>query len=450
MAPNTVRFALTSLCLSMLMSSLDTSIANAGLPVLAKTFSASFQAVQWIVLAYLLAITTLIVTAGRLGDLAGRRRLLLAGIGLFTAASGLCGLAPSLPILVAARGVQGLGAAAMMALSMAFVSETVPKDKTGRAMGLLGTMSAVGTTLGPSLGGVLLAAFGWRAIFLVNVPLGLLNLFLAYRFLPADVRKVEPERAPFDLRGMLAMAFTLAAYALSMTLGRGRFGPMNGAFLLAAVVGVLVFVRVETSATAPILPLAVFRDKALTASLGMNSIVSTVMMSTLVAGPFYLSRTLGLEPALAGLVLSAGPLVAALAGIPAGRMVDRFGAARVTVAGLAGMATGCLALSIVPASLGIPGYLLPIVCLTSSYALFHVANNTSVLSVVRPEQRGVISGLLSLSRNLGLVTGASVMGAIFAAAGMQTTFAVASILVISALTAAVRKEGRALPCPSCP
>ena len=137
-----------------------------------QAFAASFQDVQWIVLAYLLAITTLIVSVGRLGDLVGRRRLLLAGIVLFTVASLLCGVAPTLWLLIAARAAQGLGAAIMMALTMALVGETVPKARTGSAMGLLGTMSAIGTALGPSLGGVLIAGFGWRAIFLVNVPLG--------------------------------------------------------------------------------------------------------------------------------------------------------------------------------------------------------------------------------------------------------------------------------------
>ena len=156
-----VRWVLASLSLSMLLSSLGTSIANVGLPTFAVVFHASFQQVQWVVLAYLLAITTLIVSVGRLGDITGRRRLLLAGIFLFTAASVLCGLAPTLGLLIAARAAQGLGAAIMMALTMAFVGETVPKARTGSAMGLLGTMSAIGTALGPSLGGVLIATLGW-------------------------------------------------------------------------------------------------------------------------------------------------------------------------------------------------------------------------------------------------------------------------------------------------
>src|SRR5215203_6467239 len=197
-----VRGALAGLSLSMLLSSLGTSIANVGLPALAQAFTASFQQVQWIVRAYLLAITTLIVSVGRLGDLTGRRRLLLAGIFLFTVASVLCGFAPTLWLLIAARAAQGLGAAVMMALTLAFVGETVPKAKTGSAMGLLGTMSAIGTALGPSLGGVLIAGFGWRAIFLVNVPLGILTFVLTYRHLPVDqpIGPLGPKtgRASFD------------------------------------------------------------------------------------------------------------------------------------------------------------------------------------------------------------------------------------------------------------
>ena len=452
-----VRLALASLSLSMLMPSLDTSIANAGLPTLAHVFSATFQEVQWIVLAYLLAITTLIVSVGRLGDIVGRRRLLLAGIGLFTGASLVCGLAPTLWLLIAARAAQGLGAAIMMALTVALVSETVPKTKTGSAMGLLGTMSAIGTTLGPSLGGLLLAGFGWRTIFLVNVPLGILNLVLACRSLPADRWRPDTHRAGFDGLGTLLLGLTLAAYALAMTTGRGRFGSLNVALLVAAVVGIGLFLFAEAKAASPLIRMTMFRGPVLSASLTMITLVSSVMMATLVVGPFYLSRALGLEAALVGLVLSVGPLVAAVTGVPAGRIVDRLGVHRVTVVGLGCVAAGCFVLSVLPASFGIAGYVAPIAVVTAGYALFQTANNTAIMTDVRQDQRGVVSGLLSLSRNLGLITGASVMGAVFAsasgsvdigtarpedvAAGMRFTFGVASMLVVFAVAVAVGRPG---------
>jgi EmrB/QacA subfamily drug resistance transporter len=450
-----VRWVLASLSVSMLLSSLGTSSANVGLPTLAQAFNASFQHVQWVVLAYLLAITTLIVSVGRLGDVIGRRRLLLAGICLFTLASMLCGIAPTLGLLIGARAAQGLGAAVMMALTMAFVAEAVPKERTGSAMGLLGTMSAVGTALGPTLGGVLIAGFGWPSIFFINVPLGLLGLVLAQRYLPADRRASTFDRARFDPVGTLLLALTLAAYALAMTIGRGGgFGPLNMTLLLAAVVGVGLFLRAESTAASPLIRLAMFRNPLLSAGFAMSALVTTVVMATLVVGPFYLAGALGLDAARVGLVMSSGPIAAALTGVPAGRLVDRFGSHRTSIAGLVAMAVGSAVMIMLPTRFGVPGYMAPLVVITAGYALFQAANNTAVMTNIPPDQRGVVSGLLNLSRNLGLITGASVMGAVFAlgaattslvtaspaavAAGMRITFAVAAALVMAALLIASR------------
>jgi len=448
-----VRWALASLSLSMLLSSLGTSIANVALPTLAQAFTASFQEVQWVVLAYLLAITTLIVSAGRLGDMTGRRRLLLAGLIAFTVASGLCGAATTLWLLAGARAAQGLGAAIMMALTMAFVSEIAPKERTGSAMGLLGTMSAIGTALGPSLGGILIAGLGWRSIFLVNLPLGMLALLLAYRYLPVDRPMPKADRAGFDNAGTLALALTLAAYALAMTIGRGSFGPLNVALLLAAAFGVGFFVLAERRAASPLFRLAMFRDPVLSASLGINLLVAAVMMATLVVGPFYLSRALGLDEALVGTVMSIGPIISTLSGVPAGRIADRLGAPFMIIVGLIQMAVGVLALSVLPGMFGIAGYVAAIVVLTPGYQLFQAANNTAVMMDVAADQRGVVSGMLSLSRNLGLITGASFMGAVFAfasgeidiagarsdavATGMRMTFAVAAALMVGSLVIAI-------------
>jgi MFS family permease len=431
---------LTSLALSMLMPSLDTSIANAGLPILATAFDATFQQVQWIVLAYLLAITTLIVSVGRLGDSFGRRRLLLIGIGIFTAASLCCALSPGLGWLIGARAVQGLGAAIMFALTVALVADAVPKARAGSAMGLLATMSATGTTLGPSLGGLLMASVGWQAIFLLNVPLGLLNVWLVYRFLPAD--RASGPRVPFDYSGSAVLMLTLAAYALAMTL-EGLMWPL----LLASLCGAGVFILVEMKAQSPLIRLSLFSDARLSSSLALTLLVTTVMMTTLVVGPFYLHRGLGLSSAMVGVTLSVGPLLSALSGVPAGRLVDRFGAQRIVPGALLGMACGCALLALLPMSLGLPAYVLPIMLIAAGYALFQAANNTGLMAGVSQDQRGVVSAMLGLARNLGLITGAAVMGAVFAlaagdptqapataiASGLHTTFGVATALMLLTL-----------------
>ncbi len=451
---------LAALSLSMLLSSLGTSIANVGLPSMAYAFNASFQGVQWIVLAYLLAITTLIVSAGRLGDILGGRRLLLAGITLFTVASVLCGMAGTLGQLIAARALQGVGAAIMMALTHAFIGAAVPPSRTGSAMGLLGTMSAVGTAVGPSLGGLLLAWFDWRAIFLLNLPLGIAALVLARRYLPVPQasapRTAAASHAGFDVAGTTLLGLTLAAYALAVTIGRGHVGIVNAVLLAAAAGGFGLLLYVESIVASPLIHVSMFRDRVLRSSLAMNALVSTVMMATLVVGPFYLSRSLALSAMSVGVAMSVGPIVTALIGVPAGRIADRLGAARMTLIGLVGIAMGSFLLSMLPASLGVSGYLGPIAIMTAGYGVFQTANNTVVMSGASATMRGVTSGMLNLSRNLGLITGASVMGAAFAIAsrspeltranalavraGMRGTYALAAMVIVAALAIGARDD----------
>jgi MFS family permease len=354
-------------------------------------------------------------------------------------------------VLIAARAVQGLGAAIMMALSIAFVSEIMPKGKTGSAMGLLGTMSAIGTATGPALGGLLIAKAGWPSIFFLNVPIGIIAFLLAWRFLPAS--RPETNKGRFDITGTLLLALALAAYALAMTIGRGSFGTINLVLLAASLTFGILFVVTEKKMAAPLIRLDLFKNTSLTAGLAVSLLVSSVIMATLVVGPFYLSGALHLEALTIGLILSAGPATAAFTGIPAGRLADRFGSGRMTMAGLAAMATGSSALAMSPPTFGVAGYIVPIIIMTAGYAVFQTANNTSVMAIAGPDQRGITSGMLSLSRNLGLITGTAALGAVFAfasgasepatagsvavTAGLQVTFAAGAILILSALAIAV-------------
>lgn len=385
-------WALAGLGLTMLLSSLGTGIANVGLPTIAKAFGAPFASVRWVVLAYLLAVTVLVVAAGRLGDRFGRRRLLLSGIALFTLASVACASADRLDGLIAARAVQGIGGALMMALTLALVGEIVARDRVGRAMGLLGTLSAIGTALGPPLGGALIDRCGWPALFLVNLPLGVVALLLVGRGLPRDRR---------DPAGAFA--------------GDGAVP------------------RPASSS-----PSRLLRNRELRNGLAGSTLASTVAMTTLVVGPFYLSGALHLGATDTGLAMSAGPLVAAVAGVPAGRGVDRWGAARMVAIGLVAMALGAAALAAVSAATGLPGYVLPVMLLTAGFAIFQTGNNTAVLGAAEADQRGLVSGGLHLSRHLGFVAGASAMGTIYASqadvvSGTRTAFAVATGLIVAAL-----------------
>jgi MFS family permease len=382
----------------MLLASLGTSIANIALPALAGAFSATFSEVKWVVVAYLAALTVCVVLAGRLGDIFGLKRVLAAGLGLFAIASLLCGLAPNLWFLIAARVLQGVGAAVLMTLAMALMRETASRERLGRAMGLLGTVSALGTALGPSLGGFIIAATGWQGIFLMQVPLTVVALVLAMSLLPNGT--LTENRQQVRIWAMLS--------------------------------------------------------RRLVPNLLMNLLVAAVMMTTLMVGPFYLGGSLGLKEAMVGLIMSVGPAISIVSGFPSGRAVDALGAQPVVRIGLALLAAGAFLLSILPDMIGVAGYILAIVVLTPGYQLFQAANNTAALTDAPKHQRGAVSGLLNLSRNVGLIAGATAMSAAFVlgagtgnleqasamaiAQGMRLTFILAGGMMALSLLVAIGRS----------
>ena len=380
-----------ALALAMLLASLGTSAANIALPALAEAFSAPFAEVQAVVVSYLAALTVAMVIAGRLGDNHGAKPILLAGLGLFFVGSLFCGLSQNLWSLICARAVQGIGAAFLMTLSMALMRQTASEASVGRAMGLLGTVSALGTALGPTLGGVLVPVTGWRGIFWAQLPLAAIAFSLVFAMLPNEAGNGKPASA--SLRSVL--------------------------------------------------------HRALLPNLLVNLLVATVMMTTLVVGPFYLGLGLGLKETLVGFLMAIGPVISIFSGIPSGRLVDAWGSSRVLMIGLALMAVGAFLLAYTPNTIGVVGYALSITVLTPGYQLFQAANNTAALAGVPRDRRGTASGLLGLSRNIGLIGGASVMGAVFTfgvgtqevaraapaaiATGMQLTFLLAGAMITVAI-----------------
>ncbi len=388
--------ALASLGLAMFLSTLGASIANVALPTLSRAFGAELDAVQWVAVGYLGAMTAVVVLAGQAGDRFGLRRMLLAGLALFAGASLLCALASGLWSLVAARAVQGAAAAFLMALAMALVRQAAGKDRVGRAMGLLGTMSAVGTATGPALGGWILSVAAWQALFWALVPISLAALAMVWIFVPASGGAGKP-------------------------------------------VGRLPF----AAASAGLMP-----------HLAANALVAAVMMATLVVGPFYLGGVLDLPEARIGLVMSVGPLIAVFCGVPSGRLVDAWGARTVMRLGFAALTVGAFGLVLLPGCLGVAGYLVAIGFLTPGFQMFQAANNTAVMAQAEEARRGMISGLLNLSRNLGFVAGtlgsglalslivradmgAAAPGAI--AEAMQATFAIGGAALALGLVVSLRR-----------
>uniref|UniRef100_UPI0025B6BD3B MFS transporter n=1 Tax=Aeromonas caviae TaxID=648 RepID=UPI0025B6BD3B len=361
--PVTHRLGLAGLGLATLLPMLAGSMANLVLPALGQDFGVPFASLQWVLVAYLLGITSLTVVAGRLGDRLGRRRLLLWGTGVFALASLLCALALSIGWLIAARTLQGAGAACMLVLSLAMAGELVPPARRGWSMGLLGTLSACGTALGPSFGGLLIGGFGWQAPFLL-LPLTLLALGCAWRALPRDEAGSAEEGLP--LTSLLLLVTALLCYGLALTRG-SPLGVWPG---IGALVAMVLFVRADSGASRPLLPLALLGASRRRGGIIASALVASVMVATLLIGPFYLHGAFALDMGTVGLMISMGPLLAALSGMPAGWLVDRVGATPVVRLGLGLMVVAAVLLALLDRALGPLGYLLPILLLTAGYALF--------------------------------------------------------------------------------
>ncbi|MHA4807507.1 MFS transporter [Flavitalea flava] len=424
---SSLNFALFGISLILFMVNLDASIVVVGLPAMIKSFHSGFVTAQWIVLSYMLALTALIAGAGRLGDLFGKKKLYLCGIAVFTLASLGCGLAANAGTLITLRALQGVGAAFCISLSFAIAGDMVPKERMGKTMGILTTMVPLGIASGPTVGGLLLSVFGWPSMFLVNIPIGIMAWLLINKHTQAN-RPPDPARV--DYMGMLLLALALGSYALGMTYmeEKGIGHPLVVSLLIGAVLGLILFVFYESRTPHPFLKISMFRNGVLSSSLLASVLVYVVMTSTFLLFPFYLGRACDFKPLTVGLIMSFGPLFTALLSVQAGRIADRFGARRIMLAGVLIMAAGCLAMSTVNPGQGILGFIWRIGILQLGLTFFQTPNNATVMELAAPDQRGLLSGLLSLSRSTGQITGAAVMGTIFAilvtgAAGTDTTSA---------------------------
>ncbi len=337
------------------MATLDGNIVNVALPTLGVELRAHVDALQWIVNGYLLAITATLVVMGRLGDRLGHRTLYAGGLVVFTLGSALCGLAPGIGALVAARVLQALGASAMMAIGTAIVTASFPAEMRGRALGSIGTVVAVGLTLGPPLGGLILSHLSWRWVFYVNLPVGIAGTAWALRVLP-----------------------------------RGGF------------------------AGGPLLDTAIFRIPAFSLGLAAGFLSYAAMFSQTFLTPFLLARVLRLRPGRLGLVLSAVPIALAAASPLAGWISDRFGARRLPAFGMAVLAGALSTLSLAGASSTVASVMAHLFVAGVGMGLFQAPNNAAVMSALPRERLGSGGGFLATARNAGMAVGVGVAGTLFA------------------------------------
>jgi EmrB/QacA subfamily drug resistance transporter len=399
--------------LGVFMSTLDGGITNIALPALLRVFHSGFPTVQWVALAYLMVIASCTLAAARLGDLRGKKRMFALGIVLFTTGSVLCALAPGIRALALLRAFQATGAVLMGGLGMAIVTTAFPPEERGLALGFIGTTVSVGIALGPTLGGLILGLAGWRWLFLVNLPVGIIAWLVVRRQVPNDPPAASGER--FDIPGTLLTFLTLGAYTVGMTMGqRLGFGyPLVLILLATGVVALIGFIAVERRVRAPMLDLTLFRNLPFALNLCMGFLIFVVMGGMFLL-PFFLDLVLHLPPEKAGLLIATVPVSMGLVAPWAGALADRFGSRIISLAGLLVTMVACLLISTLPANVSTIGYILRLVPFGIGIGMFQSPNNRAIMQAAPLHRLGVASGLLALSRTLGMVTGMPLLGAIFA------------------------------------
>jgi EmrB/QacA subfamily drug resistance transporter len=408
-------WVMLGISLGVLMYTIDTSIVNIALPTLVKSLNTDFATVQWVSLSYVLVVTALVLGAARLGDVFGKKPLYLGGLIVFTVSSLLCGLAPSIEALIGARALQGLGAVMISALGAAIIAEIFPAAERGKALGIIGAVVSLGIALGPSVGGVLIGVSGWRSIFLVNLPIGILASLVVNKHMP-HVHKYQ-ERQSFDFWGSLTISLTLLCFSLGMTEGQ-RYGFVSGlpvALLLLSVLGLVGFIFIESRIAQPMLDLSLFHSQVFSLSLVSGWLVFMALGGSSFLIPFFLQLVMHYSIAHIGWLMAIIPIVGGLVSPLAGNLSDRFGTRQIMLIGLLLMLLGCLAISTLDAKMQDLDYGLRVILLGLGWGIFQSPNNGAILGAVPPQRLGIASGLLSLTRTLGQTTGLPLFAAIFAA-----------------------------------
>ncbi len=404
---------LAAVGMSILMGTIDMSIVNVSLPILVKQLDTDFSTIQWVVLGYVLINTSLMLGAARLGDMHNKKHLYVLGLALFTVGSFFCGLSGNVYWLIAFRILQGCGGVFLQALGMALVVEMFPGYERGRALGLTGGIVSIGLASGPALGGIIIGTLGWRWIFWINIPIGTLAIFTLLFFVPP----VPPHRKGqrFDLAGALTLMLLLTCYALAMTRGQqsGFDQPVIHYLFAAAAVGAAAFLVLEKYARQPMVDFRLFHNLLFALGILLGFATFILLGGTMFIIPFFLKYVQNYSTHMVGLLLMVVPIGEGIISPIAGRLADRFGPLGIRLAGNILIVAGCFSMSTLQADTTIAGYMARVLPLGLGIGAFQATNNTAVMGAVPVERLGIASGLLALSRNLGVTTGLPIIGALF-------------------------------------
>ena len=436
------RWILSSIAFAAFMCTLDSSIVYISLPVISKSFHVSIDGVSWVVIVYLLILTSAIPFFGKLGDRIGLIRLFVAGYSVFVSGSFLCGISFSLYMLIFSRFLQALGGAALYALPAAIITRYLPLEKRGYSFGILGTTAAVGFALGGPLGGLITAHFGWQWVFLINVPIGICAILIVLRKFPREKQNLQI-RDRFDIPGVFYCFSGLASLMLALNMGikLGWLSPMIIGLLVSSAVFLILFIRQENNFNYPLLDLKVFRIKNFTYPNLGNFFIFMAANGTNFILPFYLLDTKGIKADKTGLILMAFPVANMIVGPLAGKASDRISPRLLCILGTSLSIAATLFFSFSMHFSGIWPVISFLLITGGSLGLVVPPNNNQIMRAAPKDAPGVASGILRTLTNLGAVMGVALFQIIFSLSfvekGLQYAIYFAAVLYGLALIVSI-------------
>lgn len=439
-----------TVCVGAFMGQLDASIVTQAFPIMQRYFHSTIVAVQWVGLAYLLVLVSLLAAVGRIADMVGRKLLYTYGFIIFILGSALSGFAPTLDLLVGARILQGVGAAMLQANSVAIIVAATPEKKLGQAIGIQGAAQALGLALGPGVGGLLIALGGWQLIFFVNVPVGIIGTALGWFLIPRSTHLSK--RVSFDWWGLAIFVPSIVALLLSISEGNdlGWTSPqILGLFVVFLVMG-FIFIRRELKVEHPMIDLSLFSHVQFSAGIVSGLLSYLVLFGVLFVVPFLLVNSLQVPVARAGLELMVMPAGLGLVAPFSGRLADKLGAKPLTVTGM--LLTGAMLLVLALSHSNVALFLIELGLVGVGLGLFTPPNNAAIMGSAPVNKSGLASGILNMTRGMGTSMGLALTGLVFeimvgknlhspstVASGFDAAcFFLAGVAIIAAFLAALR------------
>jgi len=391
-----------NISIGIFMSTLDASVVNISLPTITQALDTHLKAVAWVVIAYLIVITGCLLWMGRLADLFGQKRIYLFGLVTFTVGSALCGLSSTIYFLIGSRMIQGLGAAALMAVGPAIITTIFPERDRGQALGIIGSIVSVGFITGPLLGGFLVEHFGWRSIFFVNLPVGAFGIFLSSRVLKGSK---ATGRAQVDVWGALLLFFFLTFLLLFLNqAGEGWWSLPHG-WLLMSLCSLILFLVVEYRSPSPLVDLHLFRRRLFISSLGTSLFSFWMNAAHAFILPFFLQNILNFSPSKVGMLIFPVAFTVMVTAPLGGRISDRVGVKIPATIGLTVTSLTIFSFTFLGSSVSDYSILWRQVLLGIGIGFFNPANNSAIIGSLSKDRIGLASSFLALSRNLGMVVG---------------------------------------------